>query len=278
MAGLYPNVPSRRMAVDDDGSLLIKKTGSNPPIELSQANKDELNDEDNVSVFQGNNQVIVLGWFFPEVREIDGFFLAFNRSSNGVYDIRTSVDTTNTIDGTHVTQISNHPEGTGVWPTQYRDAITSAAWSSIRFVNWRTTDQQNDQLTAFHIYGEISPGETPDRLLYIDELTGLEFALPIDYAEIPRGSSEDLEFRIKNNSALETATTIQYTAEDGYLGSGSWYTYTLPAGSTYAATQQIVSLAATITTGLIKIRRITPGGEDLGLHAGRTYLNVASWA
>jgi hypothetical protein len=130
----------------------------------------------------------------------------------------------------------------------------------------------------WHVYGEIAAGETPDRLLFIDELTGLEFALPKDYGDRPRGGSSDFEWRIKNNSAGETATTIQYTSEDLWLGSGAWYTHTLPGGSTYAATRSIASLAAATTTGIITTRSIIPDAETLGPHAGRTYLNVASWA
>jgi len=100
----------------------------------------------------------------------------------------------------------------------------------------------------------------------------------VDYGDIPRGSSEDFEWRIKNNSATLTANTVQYTGADLFGGSAAWYTFTLPAGSTYAATQQIASIAATVTTGIIKTRRITVAAAPTSLHAARQYLNTASWS
>jgi hypothetical protein len=267
------------MALDDDGTVWIdwvndtSQQGPGQPMSVGQV--DALQDENFATTYQqfANAQTVYV-MIFPELREWDGWF---THDSYGKGTLWRSGDTTNGIGGTWVNETA-WSNGTSTIPG-YREQIDSFAASSIRALRYRPafTGPGFNMLTN-HVYGEISPGETPDRLIYIDELTGLEFVLPIDYAEIPRGSSADLEWRIKNNSSTLTATTIQYTAEALFLGSAAWYTFTLPAGSTYAATQQIASLAATTTTGLIKIRRVTPAAEDVGLHAGRTYLNVASWA
>lgn len=275
------------MALDDDGSILaVRHQAANGLVQEKNATeRSGVNDEDNSNQafynLSGPQRHHTM-WLFPELREFDGIFIAQSHTGGDNWEILSSADTTNFIDGTWTQRIVTISKYGSSWPTNYRQNITSQAVSNVRAVRlncsyWNSSSYPQ-RMHAFHLYGEISAGETPDRLLFIDELTGLEFTLSKDYGEAPRGSSEDFEWRIKNNSAGLTANTIQYTAEDNFLGSGAWYTYTLPGGSTYAATQSIASLAPATTTGLIVARRITPGGEDLGLHAGRTYLNTASWS
>lgn len=282
MAGSYPNVPSRHMAWDGDGSVAMYWASSGqdwhaaPPTEMSQGQREQFAREDETAVLSagggGNNANFAL--IFPELREVDGYFY---QNKNGTWTIYESQNTTNGAGGTWSAQAGVAPDGNVVRPT-YRASITSAAISTVRGLRFNSTGGGGGyQMTALHIYGEISPGSTPDRLQYIDELTGLEFALAKDFGDIARGSSEDFEIRIKNNSATLQANTIQYTAEALYLASGGWYTFTEPGLSVFAATQSIASLAAATTTGIIQVRRITPAAEATNLHRGRSYLNVSSW-
>jgi len=283
MAGLYPDVPSRRMAHDADGTVsgYYTNTTYTTPIEYAQAVRTGVNEDVESYTVPDFNQYG--HWFiFPELREVDGSFIWAN--SGDTRPLETSGDTTNGIDGTWTQRLADATAYASATfdRTKHRTDIDSLAVSNVRGVRIKgpTGDfpGNQDYLHHFHVYGEISPGETPDRLLFIDEVTGLEFTAPIDYAEVPRGSSEDKEFRIKNNSASLTANTIQYTAESLSESSGGWYTYTTPGGATYSATQSVASLAAGVTTGIITMRRITPGGESVGLHVARTYLNVGSWS
>lgn len=287
------------MAYDADGTILLSRNVYNGDqwTERGQTNRTELNDEDNttaftISVSPGSpSRQLQMVWIFPELREFDGFFGA--QGSTGVKGsqtpgspsagIYTSGTVTNGYDGDPwSSQVAAYSVPTDQpYPTQYRTSITSIAASNARGVRWVFASQDNEgwrTQVAAHLYGEISPGETPDRLLFIDEGTGLEFTLPEDWGDVPRGSSEDRTWRIKNNSSTLTANTVQYTVEALYLGSASWYTHTLPGGASYQATQQIASIAPSTTTGLITTRRVTPGGEALGLHAARAYLNTASWS
>lgn len=290
MAGLYPDAPSRRMAYDADGTLVFNSDYIDQGLTRITAPWNEelggvpaiANAEDPVTnAWQqggGGNQISV-GFIFPELREIDGIYGARLGGAGGgsTWNLYSSGNSTNLGNGTWSTLVNN---GAGIGPlTNYRDDILSLAASNVRCLDLDSgADGSGYAIRMLHVYGEISPGETPDRLLFIDEGTGLEFTIPEDWAEVPRGGSEDRTWRIKNNSASLTANTIQYTTEDLYLGSGAWYTHTLPGGATYQATQQVASLAAATTTGLITTRRITPAGEDIGLHSARTYLNVASWS
>lgn len=285
MAGSYPDTPSRRIAWDADGTVLLDRPDNNasPQVEISAQLMAELNDEDLVATGHAGlghtNRTFT--FIFPELREFDGIFIA-TPSGNGtvIEEVETSGDTTNGIDGSWATEIANYTDQHQVTP-QYRDEITAVAASNVRGIRCGTNTVgtgAGSDVYAVHLYGEIAPGETPDRLLWIDEATGLEFTKPIDYGDIPRGGSEDVEVRLRNNSAALTATTIQYTAEALYLGSAAWYTFSLPGGATFQNTQQVASLAPATSTGIITVRRITPGDETLGLHAARLYANVASWS
>lgn len=290
MAGSYPNVPGRRMAWDGDGTVsgsvqtnvgwggVIGAVDENTPAEAA-----ELNDEDIVAVSQAHDSSTGWSfWIFPELREVDGISVGGPDSGDGYKAVESSADTTDAIGGTWNTEIANvHTTNNPFSLTDYRDFIDSMAASSKRAIRLQrqiVSLQTGPRLTWVHIYGEISPGQTPDKILILDEATGLDFTAAVDYGDIPRGGSEDLEVRIRNDSAGLTANNVQYTVESLYQASGDWYTMTLPGGATYQATQQVASIAPATTSGIITIRRITPGDEVLSLHAARFKVNVDSWS
>lgn len=285
MAGSYPDAPARRMALDDDGSILTTRNISTQAtlVERDATERTEVNDEDNVNAYQyaiGGVNNEYTHWLFPELREFDGIFVAQSNVGGPAWEILSSGDTTNMIDGTWTQRIAAITKKATPYPDAYRDSITSVAVSNVRAVRlnadyWNASSYPQ-WMRAFHIYGEISAGETPDRLLWIDNDDDLEFSKPQDYGDVPRGSAEDHVIYLKNNSASLAANSVQVTAEDNFLGSGAWYTF--DDGTGFAATK---SLASSIGNGAnspdITIRRITPDAETLGLHAARAYANVGSW-
>lgn len=274
------------MAYDADGTVVISaKPIASPMVEVAGAVTVLMNDESNTnngSLTGGTSGGLErrLAWVFPELREFDGFFgSSLQGSANRLLTLASSGDTTNGVDGTWTTRLADVATGCGNSTTtydNYRDEIFSVAVGNVRGVRLLVQVDQN-QFQSGHIYGEISPGETPDRLLWIDNTTGLEFNLPIDYGDIPRGSAEDRELKLKNNSASLTAASVQITAEALYLASGAWYTF-----SEGAAFQSTLALAASIgagaSTSTITIRRDTPDSETVGLHAARVYTAVGTWS
>lgn len=294
MAGSYSDTPSRRMAYDDDGSVGFACTGAGPNgdafgYELTPAQLALLNNQDTDTIGGpvGNTD---WGMFimFPELREIDGALVAPRVSTgNGnqvlMYSVAASTST-NPFSGWSQSVASGSTPDWDITTERdgYRTRIVSMAEPSRRgFAGFRP----GADATAFvHIYGEISPGETPDKIIIIDNATGLEFTGPLDYGDIPRGGSEDYEIRLRNDSASLTVNTVQYTAESlgvdgggGYGGGHSWFTATLPGGSTYQATNQISSISAATTTGIITLRRITPATEETRLFAPRLQVTHASF-
>lgn len=285
MAGPFPDVPGRRMAWDDDQTVMVWRriSGVTTPFsDVSASGKAELNDEDSAEVTEvsgGSGVTNRLVWIFPELREIDGFF-ARGESSGVLGALEASADTTYGEDGTWSTLAADYddPNGKVDEDGEYRNAITSLAAVEQRAIRIPWTQGAGRFMRAVHIYGTPSPGETPDRLLFIDEATGLEFTASYDYGSTPRGGSDDaLEWRIKNNSAGLTANTIQYTAESLFLTSGGWYTHTLPGGAAFQSTRQIASIGPGTTTALITTRRVTPGDETVGPHAARIQLEHGSF-
>lgn len=275
MAGTYPDAPSRWMMCDADGTIGLELNITTGVVnaELSAAQMTDLHDIDDTNAVSLSTGEMV-AYIFPELREIDGVYGQID-STAGTNAVYTSPDTTNGFDGTWTARFSPWtPNDASVSPF-YRDSIKSLALSSQRGIQWRRESGTN-WLTYLQIYGEISSGETPDRLLWFDQPTALEFSLPIDYGDIPRGSAEDRLTYLRNNSGSLTANSVQVTAEALTGASGAWYTFS--EGGAYQST---LSLASSIANGAnspnITIRRIIPDAETVGLHAGRAYANVGSW-
>lgn len=280
MAGAFPDAPSRRMALDVDGSLGGSRfaSGTQALQEFTDPEMVTLQKEDLilVTIGGGSQPDEYFFYIFPELREFDGIYIRAN-IINILSTVHSSGDTTNTFDGTWTQRIANYDDSAVASLTTYRTEITSTAVPNVRGIRGQfDATGSGKSLSGFHIYGEISAGETPDRLLWIDNDDDLEFSKPQDYGDVPRGSAEDHVVYLKNNSALLAANSVQVTAEDLVGGSGGWYTF--DDGTGFSATK---SLASSISNGAnspnITIRRITPDAETLGVHAARAFVSVGSW-
>lgn len=286
-AGSFPNSPSRRMATNDDGTIGLDATVGFPTsdggsvTEATSAQMRTMNQEGVAGVAGPGVNVSGTDWvgyIFPELRELDGWHASLDDGGGWENGIANSGDTTNGIDGTWV------ETGSGIGPIILptfaggRNQIESIARSNIRAIRVKPTAGSGGggACDKLHIYGEISSGETPDRLLWFDNDDDLEFSLPLDYGDVPRGSAEDHVVYLRNNSGSLTANTVQITAEDLIGGSGGWFTF--DDGTGFEATQ---ALAGTIGPGAdsvdITIRRITVDAAPLGLHTARALVSVGSW-
>lgn len=288
MAGSYPDVPSRRMALDADGSIFLYGRSIDVMREANAAERASLNSEEHVSSAvdlsthgPGDYET---GWLFPELRELDGVFIVVDdgADANEVRDVESSGDTTNLRDGSWGTEVADYTANEADTYARYRDDITSLASSSkrgIRYLKFASTSAgHTEDLQSFMVYGEIAAGETPDRLLWVDNDTGSEFGLPIDYGDIPRGSAEEREVLLRNNSGSLTAAAVQITAGNLYLDSDSWYTFKEAAGSYQGTLPLSSSIGAGSDSPVLTIRRNTPDDETTGLHAARAFASVGSWS
>jgi len=294
MAGAYPDAPSRRLAYDDDGTVAlwngITVIGYNnnapvntvahlPLIDLPQAQLDTLNDENTAANLQSGQNGQASSWIvllFAQKREIDGCFYNVNPSHTPFEQwVSISTNTTNGIDGSW-SDLSVTTFDTTL-ADAYRDDITSTAESNVLGVMAFQGSSERTRWRDLHYYGSITPGETPDRLIFLDpDDLDNTFTKPLDFGDVPRGQTQTDTIKILNNSGSLTANTVQLTAEDLFGGAGSWYTYSLDDIS-YSATLGLGNMGNGSTT-LVYLKQIVPGAQTPGVYAARTKATVASWS
>ncbi len=285
MAGFYVDVPSRRMAPDADGTVGLDidngfPSGAGIATELTQTVMTGMTREavgSPAGPFVANGGGRMVAFVFPELRELDGWYVSADDGGTWGNPIHSSGDTTSGNDGTWTSR-GSAPGIVNALLDAYRTGIISLAVSNVRGVRVKPTGLSagGGTMDRLHLYGEISAGETPDRLLWIDNDDDLEYSKPVDYGDAPRGSAEDHVTYLKNNSTTLAANSVQVTAEDLFGGSGSWYTF--DDGTGFSATK---ALASSISNGAnspnITIRRIIPDAEAPQIHAARAFVAVGSW-
>lgn len=283
MTGFYPDVPSHRMALDKDGSLLLTVSGG-VVTEQTNALMIALNDETTTTVGNWNNVYVIV--LFPELRDLAGLFSATNHlfSSTKTMTVTTSVDTTNGLDGTWdaLTSYSVVGSGTDVAP-YHRTSIVTAAAAGVKAVRFLTNEASGySNYRAVHLYGTITAGENPDRLAIWDSAFDERVAAAyLDWGDVPRSSTDDREFRVKNLSSTLTATDITCSidaltdASPTVVGQ-----HTLSAdGIAFASTAvHTGGLAPGAISAPFTLRRTTPADADLSLWDVRLNAVAASWA
>lgn len=292
------------MAWDDDGSVILAvidqgtgtaKVGTPatglPPngafTEPSALDKQKLNNEGNESLGQDVTAPDYSGgiyWyiFFPEDRELDGYYWNIEYEGYTSKHLTTSEDSTNGRDGLFSAWgTMTSADNTNVDP-DYRNNINSSALSNKKAVYaCLSVDtgviQRRVFIRAIHVYGRITPGQTPDRLIFLD--TGnndAQYTTLIDHGDIPRGQTQTKTIKVKNNSASLTANTVQITAAALTGNSDSWYSFSI-AGGGYQGTGQLGTIGPGGTV-LVTYKQAVPDAEVLGLHAARFKVNQASWS
>lgn len=294
MAGSYPDAPGRRMAWDADGSIAFWcRQDQEGSYELDQAKMTEANDEDQFTFGWPVNstqniwrQAHWAGVIFPELRDVFGYFCTQSVATGTSLAAEYSTDTTNGFDGTWAATTSWNGDGTTA-PVRpyYRTEIVTVSLSAVRAVRFYSAEtgasfDDAHHWNAMHLYGEISSGYTPDRLLYINNTTGLEYTGPIDWGDIPRGAVYDEEWYIKNNSSTLAAVNTTISRESLYLNSHLFYTFSTGVGfaDTLGPVASITAGSRWPPSNALTIRNDPPSTASLGLHAARIVLDTSSWS
>jgi hypothetical protein len=281
MAGNYPDVPGPRLAYDRDGSIGFVINNANIVTELSSYELQALNDEDNDGAYipYGGGY---LGIIFPELRDIVGYFIA---GGNVLGEIQTSPDTTTGLDGTWTTVVPTPVQYNPVSPN-YRTNIAAVTWSGIKAIRWAGGEWNHDAIYyAAHFYGSIVSGETPDRLRLwhptLDQPLDDQAVSPdgayFDWGNAPQNTSQDRDFRVKNNSASLTANTIVISTEALTPATIPETRIVSKDGVTFGATATITSLAPGAISAVCTLRRDTPSNATLSIWAARIVAQAASW-
>lgn len=286
MAGTYPDVPGRRMAWDRDGTILLHVTPASSSNEQSQSIRQALNDETDSSSWSvsggaGTHRVVLI---FPQLRNILAYYITAIPDWGQVGSVQSSTNTTNGVDGTW-TQVLSSWAMTTFTHTGYRDNIKSITASDIKAIRFNASHGSSANRIlhtwrALHLYGDISAGETPDRLrvwhpTLDEEVDGAYF----DWGDAPRESTATRDFRIKNNSSTQTANDITVTREALTPGSPSIVTqHDLSDGGAFASSLNIGNLGPGATSGVLTLRRSLLDNAALSLWSLRIVASAASWS
>lgn len=277
MAGSYPDVPARRMAYDRDGTVLVTTDGSrlNPAV-LANSYLQGLNAE--VAGYVTPGQEGGVCFMFPELRDITGYVTS--NTAVGSTAIYTSVDTTNGSDGTWVSR--GNAVNNGTTKAGMRTGITTVSWLGVKALEFRMTYWDVGQrIYQAHLYGDIAAGANPNRLRLWHPTSDIEYsAAHFDWDDIGRGTTADVTFRVKNNSATLTANTITVSTDaltdttPSVPGQHTLSTASVPA---YTATKALGNLAPGVISEVITLRRTTASTSALSLWWARVLASAATW-
>lgn len=280
MAGFYPDAPGPRMAYHRDGSQVVYVNGAGAITALTSAQALEMNDEDEVEVQLGAGQVAVI---FPELRDLVGYFLTwfwFN-GSMGISNLQWSANTTTGADGTWTT-ISASPttSGSAASIPAYRSAVVALSVTGAKGVRFTITGSAvRMSIYAWHLYGKPTAGQV--RFLMVTDTAGVEVTgAYFDFADDPRGTTEDKTFKLKNGHATLTANSVVVSfgvGTDKSVSHADDYTFSTD-GTTFAATVNIGALAPGASSGTLHVRRTTPSTATLGLETGWIQAVAGSWS
>lgn len=287
MAGNYPDQPSWRMAIDRDGTQLLWITSGGAVTQGTSANLRDLNDENGGTALGTNtlNQGYVV-FIFPELRDIDGLYFQwgiaqFAASFTGV---QVSTNTTNGIDGTWTSLGTTGLVNGGATKPDFRTRVASATVLAVRAVRLTLGSWQSNTYTwlySAHIYGEPAPGQNTNRL----ELwhPTLDEKLPpayLDWGDVPRSSSADRSFRVKNLSSAQTAKSVRVAMEiltDSPAPSVVGQHTLSFGGGSFVAQVNIGDLSPGAISPPVTLRRVTPSDAVLSLWNFRVFAESTDW-
>jgi hypothetical protein len=284
----YPALPDHRMPYHRDGTRIgYRISGVEGFTEgfstwMTQSQLQQFNDASLGTVVNGGGPIKQYV-FFPEQREVTGCYAAaIGTLPNVAMVMQGSNDTTNGLDGTWET--ASFPGG--------NPAVASTSWSLIPADGWRSDIKavsftspkrvircyygpngpfSNSEYGMFHLYGEKAAGQTPDDILFIDDITDLEFQAPLDFGDRPLGTTVTRVFRLKNASTSKTANNVNLQCNDSDFAISS-------DGTTWVPTLNFSSLAPGAETSNLYVRCTTPGpGAQLGPRFAEMVVTVGSW-
>lgn len=297
MVGYYMDAPSDRIAWDRDGSLATLFASNGNAIEVLSV--DQLRDVNSEApgTYGFHNNKNHFAVVFSAPHDCASIFVSFY-SINGSYKVpitvQTSKDTTNGFDGiwtTHTTTLDPYQEikpnyrltsklfplipGTASSGIRGVRLITASVYSSADIGNW------NPRIHALHVYGTPSASGGSDRVGFWHPT--LDVPAPptlFDWGDVPRSSSADKRFRIKNLSSSVSAKGVELYVEaltPGIPSAAGMHTISIDGGSTFWSLQTLPDLSPGEVSSEIVVRRTVPDNAQLSVWSARIAADVGEW-
>lgn len=289
MAGLYPDVPSHRIAYDRDGSVGVR-IDNGVASQLLASVLTIMNNESTNEALRTDAQATGpdIALLFSEKHDLRGYFVAL--VSNGDFNavasnLRVSTDTTNGVDGTWTTITSGDlpNQGLGQVTPLYRSQINALNSNGIKGIKFKAPNgglNNFRSVAVFHVYGALTSGQGPNRLRFWHPTNAAEVGgAYFDWGDTPRNALITRSFRIHNPSA-RTAHGIVLTREALTSGSPdlvSEHDFSLD-GSTFSTSLNIGDLAPGATSAVITLRRNVASNSPLSVWAARLVASASSWS
>lgn len=182
---------------------------------------------------------------------------------------------TNGTDGTWNSFPVSIPLTNGEW----RDpqAVTVTGVRSIR--GSVTGGSGGGWISGLHLYGTYAAGEDVDRLeFWHPTLDQRAPAINFDLGDVPRGTTTDKQFRIKNLSDTLTANGIVLSADSLTDTTPSFEAmHTFSTTGTYTGTLNIGTLSPGQISSVVTVRQVVPIGAQLSKWTTRLRAEPTSW-
>lgn len=286
MAGFYADVPGNRFAIDQDGTYIALKHNGTGVITDISSNANIFNDEDNDyyefgSYAEASTDLII---HFPEARNLNGYFLNFDRNNPNAGQSYYSTDTTDGQDGTW-TSMANpfvYYYGSNILPN-YRTQIQPLNLSGVKGLRFNFIPHNSGynqylitRLYAIHVYGQIQPGANDNRLAFWDQALGQEAGgAMFDFGDVSQGGTQTKTFRLKNLSSTQTANNISLTSVD--VSTGMQISFSSD-GTNFSSTLNIGNLSPGTVSSALYCRTTVPINEPIRVEAAHMSATAATWS
>lgn len=286
MAGNYMDAPGKRLAYDRDGTIGVVATSAGLATQLTSTQLVQMNSETETGMTVASGTSFQkLALVFPVPVDLKAIFLA-PLATSYTFLIETSLDTTTGLDGTWTAQGNALVSG-NVRPN-YRIASNltvpgvSNAALAIRGIRLTSTTSTINQLKAFHVYADTSASATTDRLSFWMPTTDAKVpANYFDWGNVPRSTTADIQFRLKNLSGTLNANNINAYVESLTPGSptiSGMHLLSADGGSTFAPSITLATIAPGAISPLLVLRRVVPANAQISVWSARVAADVTTWA
>lgn len=285
MAGNYMNSPSDRLAWDRDGSILTFVTAGGAVANQTVTTMRAINGESGIAQSMGMGQRIAV--VFPIPMDCAAVFFATEVADS--WTLQTSKDTTNGLDGAWDSQSLINLNAVREVKPSYR--TLSMLWAlqggsvsqGLRGIRITTSGTQaSGGVRALHLYGVPASTATQDRLEFWEPTNAVRVSSThFDWGNVPRSSSADKSFRIKNKSAALTANQVAVYAEALTTGAPSvvgMHLISSDGGVNFGPSVTIASLGPGALSPVLILRRVIPANAQVSVWSARVAADVNVWS
>lgn len=283
---LYPDPPAHPMIpYHIDGSGVFRDVLTTAVALTGTEKTDVTKQYGDVNIFTcGQNVTRYIGIQFPTPVNVRTWHAQYAGNLSGttpgtMFAPEWSTTTTNFIDGTWTAfsgSTTYQPAIQG-WLTGTNNAVSVDNITHIRMgVRGGSNSSASVSLRNFLLYGWYA---TPIGLeLWHPTLDQRLTAPNLYYGDTPRSTTSDLTFRVKNQSATQTANSITVGMFAGYdVTPANLSLFTLSNGGAFASSINIGNLAPGAISSVITLRRTHTSTAAFGAYAVRVRATAGSW-